>query len=130
MSQRLPIDEVLPELLDALREHGCALLRAPTGAGKTTRVPSAILDAGLVQSGERVLVLEPRRLAARAAARRVASERNVRLGDEVGYEVRFDKKSGKNSRIVFVTEGILLRKLQSDPFLEGIGAVLFDEFHE
>ncbi|HWL10780.1 MAG TPA: helicase-related protein, partial [Planctomicrobium sp.] len=125
----LPIDDVLPEIVDQLRHHGKLVLRAPTGAGKTTRVPPAILDAGLA-GNKQILMLEPRRVAARAAAARMASERDVRLGQEVGYQVRFDSRSSRDTRILVVTEGILLRKLQVDPFLEGIGAVLFDEFHE
>ncbi len=125
----LPIDPVLPEFLAALRGHRGVVLRAPTGAGKTTRVPPAILDAGLAQPG-RVIMLEPRRLAARAAARRMADERGGRLGDEVGYQVRFDRCYGPQTRILVVTPGILLRLLQDDPFLEATGTVVFDEFHE
>jgi ATP-dependent helicase HrpB len=125
----LPIDEVLPGLLDALRQHPAAVLRAPTGAGKTTRVPPALLDAGLANGG-RILLLEPRRLAARAAARRMAAERGGRLGDEVGYHVRFDRCCGPQTRIVVVTPGVFLRYLHDDPFLESTAAVLFDEFHE
>src|SRR4051812_42290642 len=125
----LPIDEALPELLDALRGQAGLVLRAPTGAGKTTRVPPAILDAGLTGPG-RVVVLEPRRLAARAAARRMAAERGGRLGGEGGYQVRFDRQYGLHTRILVVTPGVLLRLLQEDPFLESAGAVLFDEFHE
>ncbi len=125
----LPVDDVLPELVTALREHGSAVLRAPTGAGKTTRVPPAILDAGLV--GDRaVVMLEPRRVAARAAARRIAEERGGRVGDEVGYRVRFDNRTSPRTRIVIVTEGVLIRMLQDDPFLESVGAVVLDEFHE
>src|SRR5262249_28105727 len=86
----LPIDPVLPELVEALRRRPCAVLRAPTGAGKTTRVPPAVLDAGLAGGG-RVVMLEPRRLAARAAARRMADERGGRVGDEIGYQVRFER---------------------------------------
>ncbi len=125
----LPIDEALPRLLDALRRAPNAVLRAPAGAGKTTRVPPAILDAGLVGTGQIVLV-EPRRVAARAAARRIAMERGGNVGDEIGYVVRFDRKAGPRTRIVAVTEGVLLRRLQDDPYLEGVGAVVFDEFHE
>src|SRR6516225_2175562 len=88
----LPIDPVLPALLDALRRQPCAVLRAPTGAGKTTRVPPALLDGGIAGAG-RILLLEPRRLAARAAARRMADERGGRLGEEVGYQVRFERCS-------------------------------------
>jgi len=125
----LPIDEVLPEILGALREHASLVLRAPTGAGKTTRVPPALLDAGL--AGERrVVMLEPRRVAARAAARRMASERCGELGDEVGYQIRFERCAGPRTRILVVTEGILVRMLQDDPFLEAFGIVVFDEFHE
>ena len=116
-------------MLDALGHRGVAVLHAPTGAGKTTRVPPAILDAGLVPSGQ-ILVLEPRRVAARAAARRVAAERHESVGDVVGYHVRFDRKLSRDTRIVFLTPGMLLRRLQADPFLEDVGAVLFDEFHE
>jgi ATP-dependent helicase HrpB len=125
----LPIDPVLPELIDALRKQPCAVLRAPTGAGKTTRVPPALLDAGLAGQG-RILLLEPRRLAARAAARRMASERGGRLGEEIGYHVRFDRVAGPHTRLLAVTPGILLRMLHDDPFLESASIILFDEFHE
>jgi ATP-dependent helicase HrpB len=126
---RLPIDDVLPELVRALASSPCAVLRAPTGAGKTTRVPPALLDAGL--AGERaILMLEPRRLAARAAARRIASERGARVGGEVGFHVRFDRQASDRTRILVLTEGLLVRYLQDDPFLERVGAVIFDEFHE
>jgi ATP-dependent helicase HrpB len=125
----LPIDPVLPEFLAALRRQASVVLRAPTGAGKTTRVPPALLDAGLAEGG-RILMLEPRRLAARAAARRMADERGGRLGDEIGYQVRFDRQCGPQTRILVVTPGILLRLLHDDPFLESTRAVLFDEFHE
>ena len=125
----LPIDDVLPELLAALRTHSSVALKAPTGAGKTTRVPPTLFDAGLAGSGS-VVMLEPRRLAARASARRIAFERGVPLGGEVGYRVRFDEQVSRDTKIFVVTDGILLRRLQSDPFLEGIGVVVFDEFHE
>jgi len=121
----LPIDAVLPELLAALASCQSAVLVAPTGAGKTTRVPPALLGAdGLV------ILCEPRRLAARAAARRIADELGVRLGEEVGYHVRFDARCGPRTRILVVTDGILLRRLQEDPFLEGVSAVVLDEVHE
>lgn len=129
MPTPLPIDPVLPELTTALARHNCAVLRAPTGTGKTTRVPPALLDAGLAGRG-RVVVLEPRRLAARAAARRMAAERGGRLGDEFGYQVRFDRCWGPRTRVLAVTPGILLRQLLDDPFLESAGVVVFDEFHE
>jgi ATP-dependent helicase HrpB len=119
----------LPDLIAALERQPSAVVQAPTGAGKTTRVPPAALDAGLAGSG-RIIMLEPRRLAARAAARRMAAERGGRLGEEVGYQVRFDRQHGPDTRILTVTPGILLRFLHDDPFLGSIGAVIFDEFHE
>ncbi|MDB5339661.1 MAG: hrpB 2 [Planctomycetaceae bacterium] len=125
----LPIDVVLPELLAALQHSSSVVLQAPTGAGKTTRVPPAILDAGLAESGQ-ILLLEPRRLAARAAARRMAFERGVTLGEEVGYQVRFDQRCTRQTRLLAITDGILLRRLQDDPFLESVSVILFDEFHE
>lgn len=129
MSETLPIDDVLPQVIAALREHSSVVLRAPTGAGKTTRVPPALLDAGLL--GERrVIVLEPRRVAARAAARRMAFERGCPLGEDVGYQVRFDRKWCERTRVLVVTEGTLVRMLQDDPFLDSVAVVVFDEFHE
>jgi ATP-dependent helicase HrpB len=125
----LPIDPVLPEVVAELRRQSNLVLRAPTGAGKTTRVPPALLDAGLADGG-RIIMLEPRRLAARAAARRMADERDGRLGDEIGYQVRFDRQCGPNTRILVVTPGILIRLLHDDPFLESTRVVIFDEFHE
>ncbi len=125
----LPIDEVLPQLVLALRTTSSVVLRAPTGAGKTTRVPPALLDAGLLGK-RRVIVLEPRRVAARAAARRMALEQGWRLGEEVGYQVRFDRKWSDRTRIVVVTEGTLVGMLQADPFLDDVAAIVFDEFHE
>ena len=125
----LPIDDVLPALIAAVRDRGAAVLVAPPGAGKTTRVPGALLDAGLAGAGD-VVVLEPRRLATRLAANRVAFERGARIGDEVGYEVRFDRKVGAATRIRFVTEGVLTRRLLADPELRGTGAVVLDELHE
>jgi len=124
----LPIDVVLPAVVAAVRERGVAVLVAPPGAGKTTRVPGALLDAGVV-TGE-IVVLQPRRLAARLAAARVASERGGELGAEVGYEVRFDRKVSAATRLRFVTEGVLTRRLLADPELRGVGAVIIDEFHE
>src|SRR5260370_26106225 len=126
---QLPIDAVVPEVLAALKEHGRVVIQAPTGAGKTTRVPPALLDAGLAGT-KRIVMLEPRRLAARAAARRMADECVGILGVEVGYQVRFDKKFSAHTRILVVTEGILVRMLHDDPFLDSVGIVIFDEFHE
>jgi ATP-dependent helicase HrpB len=128
----LPIDPVLPEVAAALRGAGAVVLRAPTGAGKTTRVPPAVAALLDATAGEhrQVVMLEPRRIAARAAARRMAAEHGWTLGGEVGYQVRFDRRAGAGTRILVVTEGILLQRLQADPFLDGVGAVLFDELHE
>ena len=125
---RLPIDDVLPQLVAAVRDHRVAVLVAPPGAGKTTRVPGALLEAGAID-GE-IVVLQPRRLAARLAATRIASERGVELGREVGYEVRFDRKRSAATRISLVTEGILTRRLLTDPQLRGVGCVVIDELHE
>jgi ATP-dependent helicase HrpB len=124
----LPIDDVLPQLVAAVRDRRTAVLVAPPGAGKTTRVPGALLDAGVI-TGE-IVVLQPRRLAARLAATRVAAERKVELGGEVGYEVRFDRRTSAHTKIRFVTEGVLTRRLLSDPDLRGVGCVIIDEFHE
>ncbi|MDO7909966.1 ATP-dependent helicase HrpB [Pseudomonas sp. 22-AL-CL-001] len=124
----LPIDTVLPALHQALEARHEVVLEAPPGAGKTTRVPLALLDAPWLQ-GQTIVMLEPRRLAARAAAERMASELGERVGETVGYRIRLDSKVGPNTRIEVVTEGILTRRLQDDPALEGVGLVIFDEFH-
>lgn len=124
----LPIDPVLPDLVAALSATGAAVLHAPPGAGKTTRVPLAMHDAGLTEG--RIVMLEPRRIAARAAAERMASTLNEQVGQTVGYRIRGDSKTSRQTRIEVVTEGILTRMIQSDPSLDGIGAVIFDEFHE
>jgi ATP-dependent RNA helicase HrpB len=124
----LPIDDILPDLLAVLRAKNQAVLQAPPGAGKTTRVPLAMLNAGLVQG--RILMLEPRRLATRAAAERMAQSLGEEVGATVGYRMRGESRAGKQTRIEVVTEGILTRMIQSDPDLPGIGAVIFDEFHE
>ncbi len=124
----LPIDDVLPALAAALAAARNAVLRAPPGAGKTTRVPPFLLASGL--AGGRVVVLEPRRLAARAAARRIAAERGWEVGEEVGYQVRFERRARPDTPLLVVTEGILVRMLQDDPLLTGIGTVVFDEVHE
>lgn len=125
---RLPIDDALPELLAALTRENRAVLQAPPGAGKTTKVPLAMLQAGLTD--QRIVMLEPRRLAARAAAERMAETLGEPVGQTVGYRIRGEAKTSKSTRIEVVTEGILTRMLQRDPDLPGIGAVIFDEFHE
>ncbi|WP_224815892.1 ATP-dependent helicase HrpB [Hasllibacter sp. MH4015] len=122
----LPIDAILPELLGALAHEGRAVLQAPPGAGKTTRVPLALLS----RVEGRILMLEPRRLATRAAAERMAETLGERVGETIGYRVRGDSAVGPHTRVEVVTEGILTRMVQSDPELAGVGAVIFDEFHE
>ncbi|MDB5569425.1 MAG: ATP-dependent helicase, partial [Hyphomicrobiales bacterium] len=124
----LPIDEVLPELARALAGSARAVLVAPPGAGKTTRVPLALLDHPLVAG--RIVMLEPRRLAARAAAERMAFTLGERVGETVGLRVRLDSRVSARTRIEVVTEGVFARMILDDPALEGVSAVLFDEFHE
>ncbi len=122
----LPVDAILPEILDSLKRSPNLVIEAPPGAGKTTRVPPALLN---IVSGE-VVVLEPRRIAARMAARRVAWELGEEVGQTVGYQVRFEEAVGPKTRLRFVTEGVLTRRLLSDPGLKGVAAVVLDEFHE
>ena len=124
-----PIDDVLPQLHNALARHPAAVLQAPPGAGKTTRVPPALLDADWL-AGKRILMLEPRRLAATNAARYMAQLRGERVGAGVGYRIRYEQAVSQATRIEIVTEGILIRRLQGDPELKGVGLVVFDEFHE
>lgn len=124
----LPIDAVLPDVLQALAQDTRLVLEAPPGAGKTTRVPWEIAQAAWCRG--RVLVSEPRRIAARLAARRVSEERGGRLGAEVGYRVRFEDVSSRDTRLIYVTEGILLRQLVEDPLLAGVDCVILDELHE
>jgi ATP-dependent helicase HrpB len=131
----LPVDEVVPDLLAALAASGMVVLEAPPGAGKTTRVPLALLEARDVVGGDdvaggRILVLEPRRVAARAAAMRLASHLGEPLGERVGLTTRDERRTSARTRIEVVTEGVLLRRLQRDPAIEDIALVMFDEFHE
>ncbi len=131
----LPIDPLLPEIVASLRAHPTLVLEAPPGAGKTTRVPRALLDAGFAGDGGRsgpgdIVVLEPRRLAARMAARRVAEELGEAPGGTIGYHVRFEEAAGPRTRVRFVTEGILGRRLVTSPSLDGVSTVVLDEFHE
>ena len=125
----LPVVAVLDELRAALAGRGVAVLQAPPGAGKTTAVPPALLDEPWLGGG-RIVVLEPRRIAARAAARRMAAVRREPVGEVIGYTTRDERRAGPTTRVEVVTEGILTRRLQRDPALEGVGLVVFDEFHE
>lgn len=125
----LPIEPVLPELRRALGVGRAAVLQAPPGAGKTTRVPLALLDEPWL-AGRRMVMLEPRRLAARAAARRMAEVLGQEPGGTVGYRIRQESRVGPETKIEVVTEGVLTRMLLADPALERFGLVIFDEFHE
>jgi ATP-dependent helicase HrpB len=128
MKQPLPIDTLQDGLVAACGRVRRLVLRAPTGSGKSTRIPQMLLDLNLVQG--QIVVLQPRRIAARLLAARIAQEREVRLGGEVGYQIRFERVESAQTRIKFVTEALLLRQMASDPELKGVGAVVFDEFHE
>src|SRR3954462_8431100 len=125
----LPIYELEDSIVENLRAHSRVIIQAPTGSGKSTQVPQILLDHGVIGNGQ-VVILQPRRLATRLLAARVATERNSRLGHEVGFQIRFENVTSPRTRIRFVTEGILLRQLIQDPDLRGIAAILFDEFHE
>src|SRR5580698_2581804 len=125
----LPIHEALDPLKAALAASPCAVLVAPPGAGKTTVVPLALMDEPWARGGK-VIVLEPRRLAARAAAERMARTLGERAGDTVGYRVRLQSRVSARTRIEVVTEGVFTRMILDDPGLEGVAAVLFDAFHE
>ncbi len=125
----LPIDAVLGRVVDSAVGDQPVVLRAPPGAGKTTGVPPALMKAGLADGGQ-ILLVQPRRMAARAVARRLAELDRSRLGDRIGYQVRFDKRISKQTQLIAMTTGILLRRLASDPLLEDVQCVLLDEFHE
>ena len=123
-----PIDNILPALKAAVLHGPSIVLHAPPGAGKTTRVPLALLDVIPPEQG-RIVMLEPRRIAAVSAARWMAKTLNEQAGETVGYAIRFDTKSSAKTRVEVVTEGVLTRRIQSDPGLEGTAMVIFDEFH-
>jgi ATP-dependent helicase HrpB len=127
--RELPIYELEDRLIAAVKGQGRLIVQAPTGSGKSTQVPQMLLNHGLLGQGE-VVVLQPRRLAARMLAKRVAEEVGTKLGEIVGYQIRLDSRVSKATRIRFVTEGILLRQMSFDPTLRGISAIVFDEFHE
>src|SRR5438552_8865219 len=139
VNDSLPIWQIHSQIVETLRSGNRLVLVAPTGSGKTTQVPQMLLDAGLADiphsppatpHSRKIVVLQPRRVAARTVAARVAWERGVRLGAEVGYQIRFDDQTSLGTRICYVTEGILLRWLQDDRRLSDVGIILFDEFHE
>ena len=127
--RNLPVYELEADLLRAFREHARLVIEAPTGSGKSTQVPQILLDNGAIRKGQ-IVVLQPRRLAARMLAARVAAERRGAPGDEVGYQVRFNTCASRATRILYVTEGILLRRLLSDPALRNVNTLILDEFHE
>src|SRR5215470_5200316 len=129
MPERLPIYDTERDIVAALKANRRLILSAPTGSGKSTQVPQMLLSHGFLGNGQ-VVVLQPRRLAARLLASRVAWERKVELGREVGYQIRFENVTSAETRIRFVTEGVLLRQMVEDPRLSGVSALIFDEFHE
>ena len=128
--RELPIYELEQRLIDAVRSQGRLVVQAPTGSGKSTQVPQMLLNHGLLGEKGEVIVLQPRRLAARLLAKRVAEEVGTRLGEVVGYQIRLDSRVSDATLIRFVTEGILLRQMSFDPMLRGVSAIVFDEFHE
>src|SRR5258705_4264042 len=127
--QELPVDSIIPSVLASLKSGASAVLTAEPGAGKTTRVPPALAGADFV-AGQQVWVLEPRRVAAMMAAYRVAEERGEQPGQSVGYHFRFERAETDATRVLFLTEGMFLRRLQANPQLKGVAAVILDEFHE
>jgi len=129
MTDRLPIYDIEREIISRLKSDRRLILSAPTGSGKSTQVPQMLLKHDLLREGQ-VVVLQPRRLATRLLASRVAQELGVQLGQEVGYQIRFENVTSAKTKIRFVTEGVLLRQMIDDPKLRGVSALIFDEFHE
>ncbi len=129
MAERLPIYEIEEPIVSSVRQHGRVIVSAPTGSGKSTQVPQMLLDHGLLGDGQ-VVILQPRRLATRLLAARVAWERKTQLGGEIGYQIRFENVTSPKTRIRYVTEGVLLRQMVQDAALDGVAAIIFDEFHE
>ena len=128
MINNLPIFEIKQAFLDALAAKGQVVISAPTGSGKSTQIPKFLLEA--VPKDQRILVLQPRRLATRMLAERIAAEMDTKIGDVVGYQTRYERVASQETRILFITEGILTRMLISNRNLPGVGAIVFDEFHE
>src|SRR5208283_1003079 len=129
MADRLPIYDIEEQIVTGLQAARRLIVSAPTGSGKSTQVPQMLLDRGLLGEGQ-VVILQPRRLAARLLAARVAWERKTPLGHEVGYQIRFENVTSADTLIRFVTEGLLLRQMVQEPKLRGVAALVFDEFHE
>src|ERR1700722_12139283 len=129
MTGRLPIYEIEEQIISRLKSDRRLILSAPTGSGKSTQVPQMLRRHGFLDAGQ-VVILQPRRLAARLLAARVAQELGVKLGDEVGYQIRFENGTAAKTKIRFVTEGVLLRQMIEDPSLKGVSVLIFDEFHE
>ncbi|MFM8656083.1 MAG: DEAD/DEAH box helicase, partial [Chthoniobacterales bacterium] len=127
--RQLPIYEIEDRIVEAAKAQSRLILRAPTGSGKSTQVPQMLLDRVVTGPGQ-IVVLQPRRMAARMLAARVAQERGEPLGQTIGYQVRMEGRSSAKTRILYVTEGILLRRMIGDPELRGVAAIVFDEFHE
>ena len=127
--EELPVQACLPDLCAALAREQPVILRAPPGAGKTTGVPPAILETAAAAEGQ-VLLLQPRRMAARAAAHRLADQEGGSVGDTYGYHVRFDRKVSRGTKLIAMTTGVLVRQLIADPLLEQVSCVILDEFHE
>src|SRR5271170_7103456 len=129
MANRPPIYEIESEIISRLKSDRRLILSAPTGSGKSTQVPQMLLRHDFLREGQ-VVILQPRRLATRLLAARVAQELGVQLGQEVGYQIRFENCTSAKTKIRFVTEGVLLRQMIEDPSLKGVSALIFDEFHE
>ena len=129
--KKLPIYEIEESIIEYLHAANKArlIIEAPTGSGKSTQLPQILINSGVIKSGE-IVVLQPRRVAAKMLARRVASERGSKIGQEIGYQIRFEKLVSNATKVRFVTEGILIRELISDPSLSHVGVIVFDEFHE
>ncbi|HEX7577082.1 MAG TPA: DEAD/DEAH box helicase, partial [Verrucomicrobiae bacterium] len=129
MPDRLPIYDIESDIIARLKARRRLILSAPTGSGKSTQVPQMLLRHGMLGDGQ-VVILQPRRLATRLLAARVAQELGVKLGDDVGYQIRFENVTSAKTKIRFVTEGVLLRQMIDDPQLKGVSILIFDEFHE
>src|SRR5512145_1443771 len=129
MTPRFPVDTIIPKILPDLHDRPTVIVHAPPGSGKTTRIPLALLPADWLK-GQKIIMLEPRRLAVVNSARWMSASLGEEVGATVGYAIRFDRKTSARTRLEILTEGLLTRRLQHDPLLTGVGLVIFDEFHE